>query len=183
MAIIFLSSCRKETSVKPLIESNNINAVANYKLADTIADGASFKIRLWTDVTTYDETAFIFRHGANVNYVLNEDALYMPGMGDVSLASISTDGQLLAINTLPYHYHQKVHLDIETKTATAATLGMRSPVKIPSNLHVWLRDKFLGDSTDLTVANHNFNITADPNSFGNKRFVLLFKLDTTIKKS
>jgi hypothetical protein len=124
----------------------------------------------------------MFRHGASVNYVFNEDALYMPGMGDVSLASISGDGQLLAINTLPYHYHQKVHLDVGSKAATAATLGLRSPVKIPSNFHVWLRDRFLGDSTDLTIANHNFNITADTNSFGKKRFAVLFKLDTTVNK-
>ena len=178
VAIILLSSCHKESSVKPVIESNNINKIGNYKLADTIPDGASFKIKLWTDTTNYDETAFIFRHSASLKYVFNEDACYMRGFGKVSLASISSDARMLAIDALPYHDGLMIPLDVEAKTATAATLGLCSRVKIPANLHVWLKDKLARDSTDLSAANYNFNIASDSNSFGNKRFLVVLRFDS-----
>jgi hypothetical protein len=179
-SIILLASCRKETGVKPVNEiiNSTVSPLSAYKMADTIADGASFKVRLWTDSTNYDETMFIFRKTASVNYSVDEDALYMPGSGKVGLASISKDIRKLAINTLPFRNGLKPQLYINSKTVGTASLGLSSLDKIPSNFHVWLRDKYLRDSVNLSAGNYKFNITADSNSFGARRFQLVLRFDT-----
>lgn len=181
LAIILLSSCDKDVRILPASPSNN--SIIPSQVIDTIPDGANLKIRLWTDTTNYDETEFIFRKAASTCYIPDQDARYMPGYGKVCLASLSSDAQLLAISTLPFHTGLEAPLNIGSKTAGTATLGLRSPSKLPPNFHVWLRDRYLRDSTDISAANYNFSITADSNSFGSKRFIIVFKLDNGLNKA
>ena len=64
---------------------------------DTIPDHSAFKIKLVKDSTSSDETMLTFNHLGSRIYSANNDAPYLQGFGQVSLASVSRDGVDLAI--------------------------------------------------------------------------------------
>lgn len=181
-AILFLllafcfAACRKEaldvvhqTAQKSVAPQDTITG------RDTIPDKAGFKIKLYQDSSAYDDILFLFDHRSSRNYDPDDDAAYLPGMGDVSLASISGDGQDLAVYTLPYKYGMPVRLDFNTKTGGRFYIKLSYKNKIPSDIPIWLKDTYHKDSVNLCAAADTFEVSkTDARSFGNKRFVLVF---------
>lgn len=143
---------------------------------DTMPEKAIFNIRLGKDSIQTDETAFLFRSSAKTAYDVNEDAAYFMGNGTVSLASLSSDGTDLAINNLPYTPGMSIGLDFNTKADGSYYLMLSYENKVPADIHIWLKDKYLKDSVDLHTKSYTFSVTrADTNSFGRNRFKLVLR--------
>ncbi|MFI5159921.1 MAG: hypothetical protein ACHQHN_01525 [Sphingobacteriales bacterium] len=170
LLIFCFTACKKDA----LIASKNEQKTPIKP--DTIPDKAGFKIKLYKGNSDYDETMFLFDHRSSTNYCANEDAGYLVGFGQVSLASISHDGRDLAINRLPYKPGMSIGLDFHTKTNGEFYLALDYENKIPGDIAIWLQDTYLKDSIDVCTGSYTFNvIRADTNSFGNKRFRLIIK--------
>jgi hypothetical protein len=178
-AIFLLSACKKENTPQPVPLISTVATIPPVIKYDTIPDNAGLKIQLVKDKINTDETMIVFKHLAgNSSSGIDGDAAYFPGYGQESLASVSSDGKDLAINFLPYTRGMAVNLDVNVKTSGAYFLKLSYENKIPSTIKIWLKDTFLKDSVDVRTANYNFTIDkADPNSFGNKRFMLILKDD------
>ena len=175
ISLVLLAACKKEETSSP--KTLSVTSVAdNAVKPDTIPDKASFKIKLIKDSFNSDETDFVFNHNSSLAYIPNEDGLYFPGIGQASLSSISSDDRNLAINGLPYRQGMIIGLNVNTASEGAFVLEMSYTTKIPSTIHVWLRDTYLKDSVDIFKGNYNFNvIKSDANSFGSNRFKLVLK--------
>ncbi|MDB5135416.1 MAG: hypothetical protein JWP37_2019 [Mucilaginibacter sp.] len=179
LTLFSLLACQKESKIQPKVTpittTTTTTVVATTK-ADTIPDKAAFKIQLFKDTINNDETMFVFNKAAKPGYDANEDAIYFPGNGLESLASIAIDGTDLAISDLPYAPGMSIGLDVKTKADGKFSLIMSYQNKIPANIQIWLKDAYLKDSVNVRTTNYNFNvIKADTNSFGSKRFKLIFK--------
>ncbi|MFB9841010.1 hypothetical protein [Mucilaginibacter ginsenosidivorans] len=143
---------------------------------DTIPEMAGFKLKLIEDNTNYDEVLFMFKQKSSTTYDAMEDGKYFTGNGQVSLASISSDGTDLAVNSLPYSPGMSIGLDANAKTDGTYTFDLSFQIKIPYDVHIWLKDNLLNNSVDLRITDYTFKVSkADPNSFGNKRFELIIK--------
>jgi hypothetical protein len=168
-----LASCKKETKITADLATV---MSASYIKPDTIPDGARLGIRLFRDSVIYDGFMLGFNHKASVNYIVDEDAPYFMGYGDISLASISGDDRDLAINTLPYTPGMAIGLDVHARTSGVCFLEVNYKKQIPANIQVWIRDTYLKDSANISNKNYSFNIIkADTNSLGNKRFKIILK--------
>ena len=143
---------------------------------DTLANLSGFKVKLAMDSTNYDETMFLFRKTATPAFNGSEDAEYLQGYGQVSLASIASDGTDLAINSLPYTPNMSMKLDFNTKGDGAYLLKMSFERTIPSNMQVWIRDNYAKDSLNMRTGNYKFNVVrSDANSYGKGRFQIVLK--------
>ena len=175
-AVVFLfSACRQEIPILPKSNSRASIDTSAVK-SDIMPDKAAFKIKLIKDNASCDETMVIFNHLSGTKYSIDEDARYLQGFGQASLATISSDGIDLAINGLPYTPGITVGLDIHTKTDGTFLLAMSYENKIPENIQVWLEDGYLKDSVNVRKGSYSFKMSkADTGSFGNKRFKLILK--------
>ena len=168
-----LVACKKEETIAPKTTPQKSTASIVAK-TDTIPDSAALKITLGKDSINTDETMFVFNHTYSLAYVFDQDAPYFQGFGQVSLASISSNGRDLAINGLPYTSGMSVGLDVQAKTSGAYFLKISYEKKIPTTVQVWLKDTYLKDSVNVSLKNYSFNVSkADTNSYGNKRFRLV----------
>jgi hypothetical protein len=175
LTVLVFAACQRERQMAPAqtVKSATLTTAAK---ADTIPDKAALKVKLFKDNTAYDETMVIFNHLAKTNYDFHEDAVYLVGFGQVSLASISADGRDLAINSLPYTLAMPVSLDVRTKNDGIFYLGLSYENQIPPTIAVWIKDELLKDSADLRRGNYAFTISrTDTNSFGSKRFELVLR--------
>ena len=182
IALVSLAACQKEAIVLPK-KAPAIGASAAPGPAivakvntDTIPDKSAFKIKLFKDSTISDETMLTFSHLATRKYSSSNDAPYFAGFGQVSLASISSDGIDLAINQMPYTPGMSIGLDVRAKTDGAYQLGISYQHQMPANIQVWLKDNYMKDSVNVCLKKYNFKvITADTSSFGKNRFRLILK--------
>ncbi len=101
LIVFCLVACHKDGKLAPGTAPTATLASASIKY-DTIPDKAVLKLKLFKDSLTHDETAISFEHTAGLAYNLNLDAVYFAGFGQLSLASISSDGKDLAHYELPY---------------------------------------------------------------------------------
>ena len=176
LAIFSLIACKKETKILPKLALANPVATVN---SDTIGDKAALKLKLMKDNVNTDETMLLFNHSSRLGYFNNEDAPYLAGFGQVSLASISSDGVDLAVNALPYKPGTSIGLDVCTKTDGTYFLKLSYQSKIPANICMWIKDNYMKDSVDLRKSDYTFNvIKGDTNSFGHRRFVLILRDST-----
>lgn len=177
--IIFsLTACKKETTSLPKTIGITSSAYSKFN-PSTIPDNASFKIKLVKDSFISDQTFFVFNQNFSFDYVVNEDAPYFSGMGQVVLSSISSDGWNLAINSLPYHQDMSIRLYVNSIKEGTFYLQKSYSNNIPSNIHVWLKDTYLKDSVNIFKTNYKFKMKkTDTNSFGSKRFKLILKYTT-----
>lgn len=175
LVLFSLASCRKERVIPVKVTPGISTSIAAAK-PDTIPDNAVLGIRLFRDSVNNDEILVNFNHTASPNYILDEDAPYFMGYGQVSLASISADGRDLAINKLPYKPGMEIGLDVHAKTTGIYFLDINYEKKIPSDIQVWVKDNYMKDSCNISIQKYSINIIkADTNSFGSKRFKLMFK--------
>jgi hypothetical protein len=141
-------------------------------------------LQLAKDSINTDETYIGFDPAAKTQYVVNEDAPYMQGMGEVGFCSTSSDSVLLAINRLPYPKIQPLTIGLRAIVDADGvySLNMIKVNAIPDLYQVWLMDAYKKDSLDIR---HNpiytFNATlADTNSYGAKRFSLVIRQDPAL---
>jgi len=174
LVLFSLVACKKAAQILPIpVKTQPIVVAAK---PDTIPDKAIFKLKLSKDSINTDETAFIFKSSGKTTYDPMEDAPYFPGNGQVSLASISSDGRDLAINNLPYTPGMSIRLDANTRANGAYSLAISYETQIPTSIHIWLKDIYLKDSLDVSTKSYSFNVNlADTNSFGKNRFKLILK--------
>jgi len=143
---------------------------------DTLANLSGFKIKLAADSTNYDETMFLFRKSASLGFSGSEDAQYLPGYGQVSLASTASDGTDLAINSLPYTPNMSMKLDFSTKSDGNYLLKISFERTLPSTLQVWIKDNYAKDSVNVRTGNLKFQVVkSDTASWGRNRFRVVLK--------
>ncbi|MGZ3750260.1 MAG: hypothetical protein ACXVB0_24170 [Mucilaginibacter sp.] len=173
-AVLFtLAACNKAEDILPKVSVKVVRNIVLPKI-DTVPDGAMLKIKLCKDSVNTDETTLVFNHSASTRFCYDDDALYFTGFGQVSMASISTDGKDMAIYSLPYTPGMSIGLDARTKSDGAYLLKISYESKLPSGMHVWLKDNYLKDSIDVRKGNYQFNVMkADTSSFGKRRFKVI----------
>jgi hypothetical protein len=171
-------ACRKDAMVSPITRSIKAsNIVIIPKPVDTMPDNAAFRLRIAQDNVNYDETILIFNHSDLLTFEQGKDAIHFQGFGLLSLASMSSDGHDLAINFLPYTQGTSVGLNVNARQDCAVTMSINYQNKMPASSHVWLKDTYLNDSTDLRTGSYKFNIAkADTNTFGSRRFKVVVQL-------
>ena len=133
------------------------------------------RLQLAKDSINTDDIIIHFNNNASTAFVKDEDAPYWSGMGQVSLASLSSDNVVLAINNMPLpKTSQTIGLKLNASTDGAYTLNMKDLVAIPQLFNVILIDNYKKDSIDMRKnAAYTFNIIkSDTNSYGSKRFSL-----------
>jgi len=168
--LLVLSACKKFDG-GDILHVNKSIADASH---DTIPDRATFTLRLSSDGNNYDETAFVFNCKASRAFDWNNDAVYFPGFGQVSLASTSSDGRDMVIYELPYSSGMSVGLNIHSKKDGALNLALCKVKDIPAGIRIWLKDTYSRDSLDLCKGPYNFRVDkADTNSYGGRRLKLM----------
>ncbi|HVW13349.1 MAG TPA: T9SS type A sorting domain-containing protein [Mucilaginibacter sp.] len=141
------------------------------------------KMLLAKDSINADNTYIGFRNTAGSAYDPAYDAPYKPGLGEVSLASISSDNQQLAINyrALPLTT-ETIKLAVNTVADGSYFLKLAELKSIPQLFQLWLMDNYKNDSVDLRQNNsYRFTvIKSDTGSFGSNRFSLVIRQDTAL---
>jgi hypothetical protein len=154
---------------------------ANLMLGTPVASAPLqyFRIRMSKDNINTDETMVRINSSCNGDFINGVDALYRPGSGGVSLASISKDRYDIAIKSLPLPKLQAetLSLDVNATTNGIYTLTLRDIVAIPNLYDVWLMDNYKADSLDMRQnKTYSFYIDkTDSATFGNKRFYLVIR--------
>jgi len=167
--LIFNESAKVNTQV------SGINLLMS-KFVPEVAVNQYLRLQLAKDSVSTDDIIIHFNKTASTDYVQNEDAPYKPGMGAVSLASISTDNVVLAINNLPLpKTSETIGLTLNATTDGTYTLNMNKIVAVSQLFDITLIDNYTKDSVDMRKNPiYSFNIIkSDTNSFGSKRFSLL----------
>jgi hypothetical protein len=141
------------------------------------------RLKLYVDQYNYDDIVIGFNQGASSVYDYNTDSKYMQGLNAAEgLASYSSDGVPLSINLLPLPQQQvSIRLDVEAENSGQVTLEKTQLDQLPANYTVWLVDRYLKDSLDLTAnSTYIFNINkADTASFGSYRFCVVVRQSQT----
>ncbi|MFI5137039.1 MAG: LamG-like jellyroll fold domain-containing protein [Sphingobacteriales bacterium] len=145
---------------------------------NSTAAGPHLRLQMAMDSINTDDAYIGFNSAASAQFVYNEDAPYKTGKGRVKLASFSSDGIMLAINKMPLHGSKQftISLFATANTYGAYKLNMTELEGIPQLYEVWLMDRFIGDSLDMRHnTSYTFDISADTNSYGRKRFQLVIR--------
>jgi hypothetical protein len=136
------------------------------------------RLQMSLDSINTDDMYIGFKPNASAQFVSNEDAPYKTGYGKVCLSSFSSDGVSLAINKIPLPGLKQTAIPLFVTASAKGTYKLnRTELNgIPRLYEIWLMDRFNKDSLDMR---HNttyaFNITADTNSYGSKRFQLVIR--------
>ncbi|WP_295666648.1 putative Ig domain-containing protein [uncultured Mucilaginibacter sp.] len=136
-------------------------------------------LKLFQDSTNADGMLISFNGSARPQYNINEDAIYKPGNGNVSLASISADNIALAINTMPLPGPKPmaIPLTVNANTDGNFTFKLEAVKSVPALYDFWLKDAFAKDSLDIRH-NPSYAFTlvhSDTNTFGAHRFSLIIR--------
>jgi len=135
------------------------------------------RLQLAKDSINKDDAYVGFTAAAQSKYVFNEDALYHPGTGVVSFASLSADGKVLAINKMPLPAAKNDTVFFKVAAAASGTynLNMIEAASLPKTYQVWLHDAFTKDSLNmLQTSAYAFTINlSDTTTYGSRRFSLV----------
>jgi hypothetical protein len=147
-------------------------------VATTVTQYLHLKLsqKLSQDSVQADEIYIRFNNSATSKFLVNEDAAQMQGFGIASLASMSSDGVSLSINTLKLpQQNAAIALNVNAVNDGAYQLSMPDVKSIPALFDIWLVDAYKKDSIDIrNNAVYNFNIiNSDSASYGSKRFSLV----------
>lgn len=119
---------------------------------------------------------FLFNHTAKLSFDPNSDSPYFPGYGQESLASISSDGRDLVINTVPYTSGMAIGLDVNSKADGAFSLEVSYENNIPSDIEVMIKDNYARDTVNVSNGPYKFNIIkSDTTTYGANRFKVILK--------
>ncbi len=169
-----------------LAKSNTVVTGANLYMAKKMpaANPPQF-LRLQLAKDSINTDGIIIRFAPNTQSKFNpaEDAHYHKGLGKVSLASLSSDDQPLAINQLPLALKgDTIKLNVGARANGNYTLNLKSITGVPQIYAVWLKDAHNKDLVNMrTTASYSFAIdTADTTTFGSSRFSLMILQDPAL---
>jgi len=146
--------------------------------AGLATNGKYLKLQMAMDNTNKDDIVIAFNNSAKPSFDMKEDALYKSGSGKVSLASLSSDQKLLAINYTPLSQKSvMIPLKVGATTNGTYSLNMNSIQGVPELYDIWLMDAYKQDSVDMR---HNKTylfdvIKTDTASYGAYRFKLIMR--------
>lgn len=131
------------------------------------------------DTTVGDQTMIRFNNMATGKFTQGVDAAYMPGFGEASLSSKSSDMIDLSINNipLPKQQAQAVKLNFNATNSGKYTISLKNLVAVPQVYDIWLMDAYKTDSVNLRISKtYSFDINKTDNaSFGANRFTLVIR--------
>jgi len=167
-------------------EAGKTNAQANRAIGNLflgnkpLANVSQYiNLKLVQDSTHADGLLVRFDGNAKPQFVMNEDAVYKPGSGAVSLSSMSADNVALAINTqaLPKLTPSIIPLNVNASTDGTYQLKLATIKSIPDLYDIWLKDAYTKDSLDLRHSPaYGFAIArGDVASYGANRFSLVIR--------
>jgi trimeric autotransporter adhesin len=148
------------------------------KPANLYANNQYLRLQLAKDIINTDDMLVSFNSSASTAYNPDIDAIYKPGYGAVSLASLTSDHVHTAIKVEPLpKTTEYMGLAVNTATDGTYTLNMKTIVGIPQLFDIWLIDAYKKDSLDMR---HNKTYTfdvlkSDTNTFGTGRFTLVIR--------
>ncbi len=148
------------------------------KPVNQIVNNQFLRLQLALDSVNTDDMLISFNDKAKTSFNIAEDAPYRQGNGKVSLASLSSDNVLLAINTRPLlHQGQTIPLKVGAYADGVYTLNLTALEKIPQLYDIWLMDAYKKDSLDLRHnRTYSFNIAlSNPATYGSGRFSLVIR--------
>ncbi|MDB5017830.1 MAG: hypothetical protein JWQ84_2662 [Mucilaginibacter sp.] len=188
---IYLSSCQKDTTVKPqtsatlnsqtsTVATPALNHASTSSVATPAVDTVKgyMRVQLAASATSTDNILIDFNPASSAAFVKTEDAVYLQGFGAVSLSSLTSDGTACAINTMPLTVPGRtVALNVGAKADGLYTLKLLTLSSIPINYSIWLKDRYMKDSLDFRNNNtYAFNIaTKDTTSYGKNRFTIVLR--------
>jgi len=138
-------------------------------------------LQLAKDSVNTDDIIVRFTDNAVSKYDPEVDGPYKPGMGVVSLASLSSDNVQLAINTQPLpETSETVPLVAGAAADGAYQFQLKGIVGLPKLFSVWLVDNYTKDSIDMReTLVYSFNLVhADSSSSSLSRFKLVISQNT-----
>ncbi|GGH15913.1 hypothetical protein GCM10007352_24990 [Mucilaginibacter phyllosphaerae] len=136
------------------------------------------RLQLLKDTVNNDDIYIGFQSNATPAYTFDEDAAYRPGIGVISLSSLSADNVSLSINRLPLlQKNQKIRLKVNATESGVYQLNLTEQKNIPDLYDIWLMDSFKKDSLNIRLyKSYSFNIErADTNTYSSARFSLIIR--------
>jgi Putative Ig domain/Secretion system C-terminal sorting domain len=169
-------------SAKSTTQNTGFNLLMTDKasIADLINANIDQHLRLQMvmDSINTDDIYIGFKSTASTQFANDEDAPFKQGNGKISLSSISSDNIPLAINRLPLPGLKQLIIPLSVAARANGTykLNMTELDAVPQLYEVWLMDRYKKDSLDMRKnTTYAFDITADTNSYGSKRFQLVLR--------
>jgi hypothetical protein len=175
----FQETCKTFTDPPKLLNEPLQNAILSHKSPRSRAKVIRLNI---SNESEEDETTIVFMKNEKSQADYN-DAMYFSG-STVSLASISENGQRMAINFMPeIESVKEIGLSVNASKTGSYKLSFTDiPV---SSVELFLKDSLRGNELmDVNNrASYTFSIDKlDPATFGDKRFSLIFKPKPTAKR-
>lgn len=136
------------------------------------------RLQLGNDTLQMDDMLIRFNSLAQQNYSDTEDAPYKVGFGKASLASMSGDKVVLAINTMPLPKNNvSIPLVVNAANDGVYHIDLSELSQVPRLYDIWLMDAYKKDSVNMRDnKSYAFNIyKKDSTSFGANRFSLVIR--------
>jgi hypothetical protein len=186
LAGLGLSACQKDEvapgdSTTPTSKKTTTTVTTTPNQGDVANDTTKgyLRVQLAMNATAKDDILIEFTPSATAAYSPAEDAKTFPGMGAVSLSSLSSNNFALAINSLPLvSAGTSVGLAVGANATGVYKLNLTTVSStIPSSINIWLKDKYKKDSLDFRkYPSYGFNINkSDSATYGSNRFTLVLR--------
>jgi hypothetical protein len=146
--------------------------------ANLVSSNPYLRLKLGRDTVNMDDMLIRFNSLAQQNYSDAEDAPYKAGFGKGSLASMSADKVVLAINTMPLPKNNvSIPIVVNAMNDGVYHIDMSELNQVPRLYDIWLMDAYKKDSLDIRDnKTYAFNIyKKDSTSFGANRFSLVIR--------
>ncbi len=168
-----VSACQRETIFPP-----KTIVVAK---TDTIPDTALVRLELVKDSTIsyqlggWVEMMLQFDHRFHASFNNAEDSSPPGYNSNLNIMGVTTDGIPVMWDGVPYT--PGMHIPMYVITATGHYLVKIDLLKkVPADINIWFKDKYLKDSVNLRKGNYSFDVNrADTNTFGKKRFEVIVR--------
>jgi hypothetical protein len=178
-SLFFLAACqKKEKSVPQTVDIKKDSTIKQDTVTyPGIQDDATMNIRMVKDSLIWDDCQLEFNHTNKLNTPgsqLGGGPYSDPGGGwnpTIDIFTLSYDSVNLKLHGVPYIHGMSVGLNVDEAESGNYFLGVWEFYRIPSYIHVWLRDSYLKDSLDLRKGNYHFYL--DRNNlatYGKRRF-------------
>ncbi|MFI5161575.1 MAG: T9SS type A sorting domain-containing protein [Sphingobacteriales bacterium] len=147
----------------------------------TATNNQYLRLQLAKDSINADESLIRFDAKSTALFDPVKDAKYRLGTGAVSLSSLSTDNVALAIHRVPLPKNKQtraIPLRLGANADGNYQLKLKAINQVPQLYDIWLKDKFLKDSSDMRKnASYSFAIKrADTNTYLG-RFLITLRED------
>lgn len=175
----------RATAANPSItfteNSKCVNAGNNYfkGASNTSGKFPTFKIMLTNSYAETDECLFI-HDNTGTEAGTDETDMYKFFNDELNVYFIAKDNSRLAMHAKPIGVGEDTMRlavwSFDTSSVSVAThrLTFTRVDEIKPSIHIYLRDKYLNTLNDIRqVANYEFQITNDANSYGNNRFEII----------